>query len=267
LPPSKHRQDPTFHYRNYGESRILVSDELYDQILKILEECLKPIGEDTGKGNYQFENIIGTSISELLTTKQLESIYGNIAPYYKKGYRHSICYTLSGLLHKRGIHFGYAKTLLELVAKDDDEVESRLRNLKDTYNKNMQAVSGYKAFLEVLKSATGDDRIAADLLSTILNILINNHSRKEGADIDSPDHVQLIVQELTREFTFKAMRDTEEVHYYDAEKGLFIGKADILIKEHAELLYPEITTSQVCEIINKIRRRTYCNRTVTKIQI
>jgi P4 family phage/plasmid primase-like protien len=261
LPPSKHREDPSFHYSNYGQRRILVSDELYDQILKVLEDCLKPIGEDTSKGNYQLQNVIGTNISKLLSTKQLKSIHENIAPYYKKGYRHFICYTLSGLLHKLGIDFGSAKTLLELVAKDDEEIESRLRNLKDTYNKNREEVSGYKAFLEVLKSATGDDRIASDLLSTTLNILINNHSSKESADIYSPDHVQLIVQELTGEFTFKTMRDTEEAYIYDAEKGLFIGRADILIKEHTELLYPEITTSQVCEIINKIRRRTYCDRT------
>ena len=42
LPPSIHRDDPNFHYQNKGQNKIVVLDTLYDELLKLLSDCLKP---------------------------------------------------------------------------------------------------------------------------------------------------------------------------------------------------------------------------------
>ena len=43
--------------------------------------------------------------------------------------------------------------------------------------------------------------------------------------------------------------------------GVYQGLGEIIIKEQSEVLCPRISTCKVNEIINKIRRRTYTNRT------
>ncbi|MGC2573132.1 MAG: hypothetical protein WA364_16595, partial [Candidatus Nitrosopolaris sp.] len=42
LPPSVHREDPNFHYKNYGQQKLFVSDDMYDRLIEALAHCLKP---------------------------------------------------------------------------------------------------------------------------------------------------------------------------------------------------------------------------------
>lgn len=63
-----------------------------------------------------------------------------------------------------------------------------------------------------------------------------------------------------KEYTFKTMRDTKEMYYYDDDKGLYVNGGEWLIQEHAEILYPKVRTVQVNEVINHIRRRTGVDR-------
>ena len=43
LPPSRHRDNPLFHYENVGKSdKIMIADGLYDQLVnELLQDCLK----------------------------------------------------------------------------------------------------------------------------------------------------------------------------------------------------------------------------------
>ena len=46
LPPSPHREDPHFHYQLIGKNMISIQNGLYDGIVKLLADCLKPKEEN-----------------------------------------------------------------------------------------------------------------------------------------------------------------------------------------------------------------------------
>lgn len=62
------------------------------------------------------------------------------------------------------------------------------------------------------------------------------------------------------EFTFKTMRDNEEIHYYNTTIGVYHRFGDRAIKEYVEILNPSIKTLYVNEILQKIKRRIYVDR-------
>lgn len=55
LPPSRHRNDPNFEYKSCGGSELFVSDDLYDTILEVLKDCLKPRPEKA-LNDYQIQS-------------------------------------------------------------------------------------------------------------------------------------------------------------------------------------------------------------------
>lgn len=89
----------------------------------------------------------------------------------------------------------------------------------------------------------------------ILNELSGGSEYKE-----KPDIVVILTKELMHNYTFKTMKDNEVVYYYDINKGIYIPFGETLIKEHTELLAPEIYTHKVVEVIQKIKRRTFVDR-------
>jgi P4 family phage/plasmid primase-like protien len=83
----------------------------------------------------------------------------------------------------------------------------------------------------------------------------------EVSDGEIDWNVVSITEELLGKYEFKTMSDTDEICYYDKQKGVYTMGGEILIKTDAEEIAPEITTSEVNEIINKIKRRkTYILR-------
>ena len=68
-----------------------------------------------------------------------------------------------------------------------------------------------------------------------------------------------LTERVMTEFTFKTMRDNEEIYYYDTA-GLYRKFGDRVIKEYVEIIHPSIKTFQVNEIIQKIKRRTPVDR-------
>src|SRR5207244_2121090 len=42
LPPSRHRDDPEFEYKSFGQLKILEQDDLYDKLVAELADRLKP---------------------------------------------------------------------------------------------------------------------------------------------------------------------------------------------------------------------------------
>ena len=151
LPPSRHRDDVTFRYQAIGQNIISVQDKLYDGILKVLADCLKPRKQNHTKPEYVYrqENCISLSHNDM----------------------HKIC---------------------DLIRPRND--------------------------VETAYSS---------------------------------------VEKLMQQFTFKTVRDTEEIYYYDETREVYQSLGETIIKEQLEILYPAIRTCEVMEIINKIKRRTY----------
>jgi putative DNA primase/helicase len=127
--------------------------------------------------------------------------------------------------------------------------------IEDTYNKESKLVSGYNYFLSVLENASGEHRIAVDILRKIL-ISIEGVTHEEN----EIDRVISLTQTLMEEFEFKTMSDTKELYYYDPHHGIYIPAGECLIEAQLELLYPEISTHKVQEVTNKIKRRTLTHR-------
>ena len=66
LPPSRHRDDSNFHYQSIGQNVIANRDNLYDGILKTLQDCLK-----TKESSREKRRRTHTIDHTIMTTKSL----------------------------------------------------------------------------------------------------------------------------------------------------------------------------------------------------
>ncbi len=81
-----------------------------------------------------------------------------------------------------------------------------------------------------------------------------------SAGSNNEDVIINLTTKLMTEFSFKTMRDNEEIYCYDNNVGVYLGFGDSIIREYVEVLQPKIKTYQVNEIVQKIKRRTYVDR-------
>ena len=262
LPPSRHRDDSNVKYHLIGQNKIKVLDKMYDQLLKILADCLRSANNkltgqnrsDHKKKNHQGEGGGDNQDSEYVEFT-LQTIANYLQPFYKKGHRNSIILGLAGLSHKRNLPKEYTTRIIDFLSVNDEERTNRFRTLDDTYNKESKLVSGYVYFLSVLENASGERRIAVDMLRKILMSI--DWLTHQNSQIDC---VTLLTQTLMKEFEFKTMNDTKELYYYDSNHGVYVSTGECTIEAQLELLYPEISTYKVQEVLQKIKRRTLTNR-------
>ena len=72
-----------------------------------------------------------------------------------------------------------------------------------------------------------------------------------------PDHID----DLIAEYHFKTVTDNDEMWYYNKKKGIFMPKAEYIIKETLQSrLGRDLTNQLVNEDIGQIQRSTYINR-------
>jgi hypothetical protein len=249
LPPSGHRQDLDFHYKNYGQQKLFVSDDMYDRLIEALAHCLKlkRSGDDT-ETNKQKSYVDGEKGE--LDDADIQVIAECIRPYYKKGRKHPIVFGLSGLPHKSSISKDSAIALIETLAKNDKEsdVRNAVSTVEETFEKDANVVAGTKYLLEALFAAIDDSGIAKGILDKIFRIT------------GKGDPIQWLTTAIMNEHIFKTMTDTEEIYCYDNEKGVYVTGQEWRIKGLSQLMYPEIKTHQLHEVINQIKRRTYVDR-------
>ena len=93
---------------------------------------------------------------------------------------------------------------------------------------------------------------AKDILRKIMNVI--------SAGPNNQDIIINLTARLMTEFSFKTMRDNDEIYYYHNDIGVYLAFGDSIIKEYVEVLDPNIKTYQVNEIVQKIKRRTYVDR-------
>jgi P4 family phage/plasmid primase-like protien len=259
LPPSRHRDDTNIRYHSIGLDRIKIIDKMYGELLKILEDCLRPIiSKSTNEIRYldkkkSFRDE-GISHDSGYLEFTLQNIADYIGQFYNKGHRYSIVVGFTGLSHKLKLSKEYSSRVIDILTKNDEERISRFRILDNTYNNEPKLVSGYNYFLSVLENASGEHRIAVDVLRNIL-VLIDGLTHQNG----EVDQVISLTHTLMNEYEFKTMSDTRELYYCDAYQG-YILAGECLVKAQLELLCPKIYTHKVHEVINKIKRRTLTPR-------
>jgi P4 family phage/plasmid primase-like protien len=251
LPPSRHRNDPQFHYQSIGLNKIPRFDQMYDKLLDTLKDCLKPKdykNHESGEDANQHAQIN-------LNEDQIEFIYDLLAPYYRRGYRHHLIYGLSGLLHRYNVAINSSTLLIHKLSIDDEEKDSRILILDTTYQKPLKEVSGYQYLLSILENVATNDQSHA---KNILRKIIDNISVKDTNT--NQDIITSLTEQVMIEYTFKTVRDNEEMYYYGIGRGVYLGSGDSIIREYLEILSPKIKTYIVNEIIQKIKRRTYVDR-------
>lgn len=93
----------------------------------------------------------------------------------------------------------------------------------------------------------------------------------EGRDSEFGNGSNDYIDNLIEEFHFKTLADTDEIWFYDKEKGIFVSDGEPIIKTRLESDFgrsdptykdapPPITNNGVKEHIGHIQRRTYINR-------
>ena len=162
---------------------------------------------------------------------------------------------MSGILYRKGIGLNSTSKIINIIAKDDEELKSRLGIMRHTYSKDSKEVSGMIEFLEIMTNASGSKSQANEIFRNIIKVIDNNIHE----NIRDEDHA-LIAEQLSSEFQFKVMADTREMYYYDWKEHNYNPHAENIIRRQLELLYPTINSHHVNEIIEKIRRRNITSR-------
>ena len=228
LPPSRHRDNPFFHYENVGQSdKIMTADGLYDKLANfLLADCLKKKKKVSNLKKWQktFSNndsTINTGPSNTLTPstihleseeekpnaicsskleysvavtdEQIEKSTQCLLPYYKEGTRNKFAFGFSGLAYKENIDERSAYTILKNICTraKDPEVNSRLDTLHRTYINGSENGS---------ESITGKSKLKGVIMhvsdcddkaaeDVIQKLLHIWHRKEEKHDNDDPDNV------------------------------------------------------------------------------
>jgi P4 family phage/plasmid primase-like protien len=238
LPPSTHRNDTDFHYKNFGQNKLFISDEFYDKLIERLAECLE------FKRQQQRETRAPGEQGEL-EDAEIQVISNAICPYYLKGRRHMIVFGLSGLFHRFNISKDSAIAVIETLAKEDTEQDRKkaVSTVEETYQMDPKLVAGSRYLLDALDRVTGDQGIAKDIFDKIFRIIGTRHKP-----------IQWLTQEIMKEYTFKTIRESGKIYYHS--EGQYIPGGERIIQEYCQLLYPTVTTHEVQEVVNQINRRT-----------
>lgn len=248
LPPSRHRVAPEFHYHNVGQNKIMISDRLYGELVRLLDDCLR-------KRDTYAKNELLDFESRQLEEADISNICRLISPIYLKGHRHHLCFCISGLLYKNGIGIDSTSKIINSIGKEDEELKSRLGVMRYTYTKDRYEVSGRFLLLEMLEAVCVNKRQAVNILTGILKIVKNiEYSGTKEIDHNS------VAEDLINEYHFKSMKDNEEVFYYDYKSGKYNIGGEFLIRQQLEILFPSITTHHVSEIVQKIKRKNPIER-------
>lgn len=217
-------------------------------------------------------NIKETNIPE----QKIKDIINIIAPHWREGNRYGLAMGLSGFLRKRGISFEETKNIITTIciAQKDEELQHRLNNIKDTYNKSLKEIAGTSWLsdmlteekLHELKSLFNSDISIEWIISedpfklidlhknksiTLEDIfyyavgqkLINVKYKDEEQSIENIKKIEYnqtnLVRFLNRIFTpYFTFLDTEDTYYYNKNTGVYELLEDAKITNFVYCLLP-----------------------------
>ena len=83
---------------------------------------------------------------------------------------------------------------------------------------------------------------------------------KEKLIKDTEQQNQTIEQQLVAKYHFKSMIDNKEIWYYDSTKGIYLKDANWIIERECIRDNPDVRTTNVNDIVNRIIWSNYTNR-------
>jgi len=95
-----------------------------------------------------------------------------LRPAYIKGYRHWIVLSLSGYFKKHKVEFGKASNIVRELASKDEELSSRLYNVKEIYKANAnKRIPGLPKLIGIINEEVKDGKLNQDIANSIISKL------------------------------------------------------------------------------------------------
>ena len=83
---------------------------------------------------------------------------------------------------------------------------------------------------------------------------------EQNANATSTDQIVDIEKELLDKYHFKTVKDTEEIYYYNSEKGIFVRNGEQIIKREYIEYFPDCKISDVDKVVFHLRFKTLIDR-------
>ena len=129
--------------------------------LELLEQAVGLISKQGGNGN-------SVRLGKVLYDSQIDEIVEVLKPFYKQGFRHRIVVGLIGMLMKAGISEEYTRKVIERLAEDDEEKQSRLYQVEWHYkykSSNVDELAGSSMLREALQGVALSEGMNDELVT------------------------------------------------------------------------------------------------------
>jgi hypothetical protein len=206
LPPSRHRNDPTFRYEHLGRTdKIEINDELYDILIQLFaKECLVSANVNGGSSNSSINgnekgdstnanddngvrkesSSIGQSQQQKkpvtlydLSDEMIETSIAYLIPYYIEHHHNDFTLLFTGIaFYGRIAEESAARILTEICSRtgDNNKINKRLQTLYATYKKGLsgEGIVGAPRLAELVsKIKKGMDINRANKVVSTLKLL------------------------------------------------------------------------------------------------
>jgi hypothetical protein len=185
-PPSIHPNGNKYELIN-GSSPVVLSKEQIRTLIAAFNDGSRKDKAPSTKNTeaYKLEN------------KAVSSIVSILKPYYPVGARNDFILYLSGWLRKEGVTIESACKVIEGLVNRDEEKQSRLRTLQETYAKdNLSSIKGYSGLLTLLSEQLEDEQKAHQILKRVEGILLpvttEKKKKKEEEKEEKEDILDLV---------------------------------------------------------------------------
>jgi hypothetical protein len=278
LPPSRHRKDPNFEYTWATNLGIPTSDNFYDVVLEVLNDCLvqKPLGgyqssgkeeskQDSGPSGPKDDSGNGNGKSDGLQLKDedVERIRSLIQPIYKQGYRNPIAFSLSCVFRRQGFSKDSIIAVIEKLARNDEhsqetDVRSAISVVENVFKEDITIIASNEYLRNVIYSVIGSRNKANKIFVDIFKII--NSIRNQRPKEEQQSQEDWLAANVMAEYVCLATRDNGELFIYDEKRGVYLKNQEWRIRHLCRSIDHDVSTYTINEVINRVKDLNYIDR-------
>ena len=268
-PPSKHPSGKFYKFRFGPETGTPIETlELNEakQLLRVLS------GEDVEEvGKPKRVGISGRKLSD----SDIEEIVKLLREVYVKGVRDYIVLYLTGALRKEGIDYESARKIVELLAEDDEEIDSRLYVLDRTYGlrgnpPKPEEMKGWRGLLEIIEKVVGLEKavkivenVRSIVRSEPLGVDVKIKKVSEREELAYQIAMKILNERIIKTFYVRGPDREITIGTYCYENGVYVpcreeieALVEKIASESSEKVAKRTTKWVVNEVLARIERRT-----------
>jgi putative DNA primase/helicase len=277
LPLTRHRSDPNFQYRwEVKSEKIPPSDEFYDVVLEVLQDCLKPRPDkvyvkddsgdkkqDSGSSEQKHGSGNGKSDGLQLEDHDVEKIRVLVQPIYKKGHRNFLVFSLSCVFRRQGISKDSVIAVVENLAKNDGisqeaDIRKAISVVEDAFKDDITIIAGTEYLKQVFNSITDSHAEGNKIFIEIFKII---HKVQEKRPEEEKQSIEdWLTCNVLAEYVCITAYDNRELFIYDEKRGLYLRNQEWRIRQLCRTLNHDIKKSVVDEVIDRVKDWNYIDR-------